>query len=88
MVDMYVYTEESTLLAILYASDLVLAETKIFVSSAKRTKWPKTDDLTISLMYNKNNRGPKTDPCGTPYFIDSKLDFTSRNLVHCLRDIK
>ncbi len=19
-------------------------------------------------MYNENNRGPRTDPCGTPYF--------------------
>ena len=22
--------------------------------------------LTISLIYNKNNRGPSIEPCGTP----------------------
>jgi len=25
--------------------------------------------LGKSLMYTRNNSGPKIDPCGTPYFI-------------------
>ncbi len=28
-------------------------------------------------MYNENSRGPRTDPCGTPYFTD---DNSSANL--------
>ena len=26
-------------------------------------------ELVGSLMYKRNNNGPKTDPCGTPYLI-------------------
>ncbi len=25
-------------------------------------------------MYNENNRGPRTDPCGTPYFTGDNWD--------------
>ncbi len=25
-------------------------------------------------MYNENSRGPRTDPCGTPYFTGDILD--------------
>ncbi len=24
-------------------------------------------------MYNENSRGPRTDPCGTPYFTGDKM---------------
>jgi hypothetical protein len=24
-------------------------------------------ELNISFIYNKNNSGPKTEPCGTPH---------------------
>ena len=34
-------------------------------SSAKRRRLDLTDDR-ISLIYNKNRTGPKTEPCGTP----------------------
>ena len=30
----------------------------------------------ISLMYNKNNRGPSTDPCGTPFLMLIVVDLT------------
>ena len=28
-------------------------------------------ELVRSLMYKRNNNGPKTEPCGTPYLIGS-----------------
>ena len=38
----------------------------IFVSSAKRKKLSFLDERGKSFMYTRNNRGPKTDPCGAP----------------------
>ena len=32
----------------------------------------------ISLMYNKNNIGPKLEPYGTPRVILSKFEFSIR----------
>jgi hypothetical protein len=45
----------------------LLSMTIRLVSSAKRID--KAESAVAwgrSLMYNKNNRGPKTEPCGTP----------------------
>ena len=33
-------------------------------------------------MYNKNNRGPKTEPCGTPCFKNLRLDFEFKMLTN------
>jgi hypothetical protein len=33
-----------------------------------------------SLIYNRNNRGPKTEPCGTPYCILDQLDTMLREV--------
>ena len=42
---------------------------KMFVSSANKTSWTNTEALQISLIYNRNNNGPRTEPCGTPQVI-------------------
>jgi hypothetical protein len=60
----------------LYASALLSAATKIFVSSAKTTKCPRLDALEMSLIYIKKSKGPRTDPCGTPYLTNPKSDFS------------
>ena len=36
-----------------------------FVSSANKIHLISFDTLQMSFMYNKNNCGPSTDPCGT-----------------------
>ena len=40
---------------------------KLVSSANKRILDPKF--LTLSLIYNKNNRGPSIGPCGTPALI-------------------
>ena len=42
---------------------------KIVVSSAKSLTLPLVQHLGKSLMNNRKNRGPRTDPCGTPHDI-------------------
>ena len=39
---------------------------KRLVSSPKRKNSTLHEEAEISLMYNKNNSGPRTDPWGTP----------------------
>ena len=45
-------------------------------SSAK--KWYEWPDLQMTLlrdcMYKVNNRGPRTEPCGTPHFKEGGAD--------------
>ncbi len=31
-------------------------------------------NITKGNMYIENSRGPRTDPCGTPYFTGDKWD--------------
>jgi len=43
---------------------------KILVSSANKIgRALCSTALGKSLMYTRNNNGPKIEPCGTPYFI-------------------
>jgi hypothetical protein len=44
------------------AVSILGAEIKAFVSSAKRVKCICSETAVISLMYNKNKRGPKMEP--------------------------
>lgn len=46
-----------------------LCEKIIFVSSAKIIKWEVSEHLGRSLIYKRNKRGPRIDPCGTPQVI-------------------
>ena len=41
----------------------------MLVLSAKSMKSKAFHASHESLMYNKNNNGPKIDPCGTPYLM-------------------
>ena len=40
-----------------------------FESSANSTENILLDTVARSFIYNKNNSGPKMDPCGTPQTI-------------------
>lgn len=45
-----------------------------------------TESLTIrSLMYNKNNTGPRIDPCGTPDLTTQNADMLPSILTKCWR---
>ncbi len=33
-----------------------------------------SNNITKGNMYNENSRGPRTDPCGTPYFTVDNCD--------------
>ena len=46
----------------------------MFVSSANKTAPHKVQNLGRLLIYMKNNRGPKTEPCGTSQFTSSQED--------------
>ena len=37
----------------------------------------------MSLIYNENNNGPRTLPCGTPVETGSQSDWLSFDIVHC-----
>ena len=47
-----------------------------FESSANKSKKIFSETFAMSLMYSKNNRGPRMGPCGTPHLIVNKLDLT------------
>ena len=51
------------------------------VSSAKWWNLQNFIDWFRSFIYNKNSRGPKTDPSGTPQFIAARPDLTDIHLI-------
>ena len=62
-------------------------ETKKFVSSANNFMITVFKDKCMSLMKirNRNNKGPNTDPCGTPYApVSLKFEVTPLVVVCCL----
>ena len=62
------------LLALSTAASTDLPVTKILVSSANNLILQSGAQFWMSLTYNKNNKGPNTDPCGTPHVIEPKSD--------------
>ena len=42
----------------------------------------------MSLKYNKNNNGPKTDPCGTPHGVTVFVKMCDPTCVVCVRFCK
>ena len=42
------------------------------VSSVKSRMFDRIS-VTMSFLYNRNNRGPKMDPCGTPALIQFQI---------------
>ena len=55
----------------------MLWDSKMLVSSANKTNDKMEKELTISLTYIKNNKGPRMEPCGTPQLIWDIGEFTS-----------
>ena len=55
-------------------SSVFLPFKNMLVSSANRIGNRMSDTLQISLTYNKNKRGPKIEPCGTPQVIAFHLE--------------
>ena len=47
---------------------LLLSSNK-FASSAKKWKSNSCEEQWKSFIYNKNNKGPRTEPCGIPHVI-------------------
>ena len=54
------------------------------VSSAKWWTELNSTALCKSLINNINRRGPKADPCGTPYFKYFLLDWHLFTVVNCI----
>ena len=52
---------------------------KMLVSSANNINSAKSDTLLKSLMYNKNNNGPRIDPWGTPHEINLEDELATLN---------
>ena len=42
------------------------------LSSANSINLNKEDEFDISFINNRNNYGPRTDPCGTPWLIEEE----------------
>lgn len=42
-------------------------------------------EAQISFVYNVNNSGPKTEPCGTPVFYLKTTDFNAVASSHCVQ---
>ena len=42
-----------------------------------------SDTVDRSLIYNKNSKGPRIDPCGTPQVICSLFDVTELLVTNC-----
>ena len=52
------------------------------VSSAKSLGVQLTDEGK-SLIYSKNNNGPRIDPCGTPKLLINKVEVFSLIYTYC-----
>ena len=59
-----------------------------FVSSANKIRLISFDTLQMSFMYNKNNCGPSTDPCGTPQTVCNIPDVVISKFTYCFRPVK
>ena len=64
-------------------SNIDLPDTDMSVSSANNMIKLDLHAVCISFTYNKNNRGPKIDPCGTPQLILPISDLTPLYTTYC-----
>ena len=60
----------------------------MLVSSAYILTSPNLSERGRSLIYIRNSKGPRQEPWGTPYLIDSMLETCPLTLQHCLRFCK
>ena len=58
-------------------------EINTFVSSANRTDKKEFDTVAKSLLYIKNNKGPRINPWGTPQVIFTFVDFIELYATYC-----
>ena len=78
--NLFIWSQSTTLtissFIVLIRSSGSFPDTNIFESSAKSKENNFLDTLHKSSMYNKNNSGPKIEPCGTPQMILSLPEWT------------
>ena len=60
-----------------------LQEQYMLVSSANKWKVSNFEALGKSLIYNKNNKGPRTDPWGTPQVTDRESESWPLTHTNC-----
>ena len=84
----YLCKSLSKVFALLYASIFVPPVIKMLVSSANNINSPRFDRLTISFIYNKKRRGPRTEPWGTPKITISCSDCSLKIYVYCWRSCR
>ena len=73
---------------LLEISSAFLALNNTLVSSANILVLPEGQQFGMSLMYIRNNRGPRTDPWGTPQVMDLYDDLWLLSSTNCLRFVK
>ena len=74
---------------IVFSSSLALwEEAKILVSSANIRKDNLSEELEISLMYNKNSNGPNALPWGIPHMTECMDDSISPVDTYCWRSLR
>ena len=61
----------------------VVRDTRSAVSSAKMNDLPYLRHFCRSSMYSRKNRGPRTDPWGTPQFMGMGLEATFSTETYC-----
>ena len=61
---------------------------KTLVSSANNMGYTIFDIQAISLIYSKNNNGPRIEPCGTPHVTVLFVDSIPLNTTYCERHDK
>ena len=67
---------------------LFLIEYRRLVSSAKCRTVECLIQVWRSLIYMRNSRGPRTDPCGTPCLMYVDSDVTPLMETHCLLSVR
>jgi len=65
-----------------------MPRTKILVSSANNLIEALGTEFETSFTNNRNNKGPKTDPYGTPQDIFPKSEVTLANVTNCCLLVK
>ena len=61
---------------------------KIVVSSANSLTFPSGQHLYKSFMKSMKNKGPRTEPCGTPHVMGLSFDLEFSSCTFCLRLLK
>ena len=60
----------------------------MLVSSANRKKFRVSEIFGRPLIYIKNNRGPRTEPCGTPQEMGYKSEDSPLKYTYCFLPLR